>query len=91
MVHDSDLNVLLFTDLQDVHEELLAIECKQTNTLIDSHHDVLISSVSLPYSPFRATDSSENIIAPKLANTRRRVVWSDDGINEYRNITRPVY
>ena len=84
---DSDLDVLLYSNQQDVHEELLALHCKLQNPLIDSHHDLLISSAIIPYHQDVQTDKSKNLSAPKIPNNRRKIVWSDEGIAQFKQIT----
>ena len=45
---DSDLDVLLHSDQEGVHEELVKLECKLENDMVDSHHDFLVSSIFIP-------------------------------------------
>ena len=48
---DSDLDIVLFSNLPGCSESLSDIICKNSNPLIDSHHDIVVSSFSLPPSP----------------------------------------
>ena len=82
---DSDLDVLLYSDHDNVGEHLAHVRCGQVDQIIDSHHDVLISACTIPSSissiihpPFHP--------APRIENGRHRVVWTDEGIAEYEMI-----
>ena len=81
---DSDLDVLLHSDQEGVHEELVKLECKLENDMVDSHHDLLVSSIAIP--PDRKPPESNNICAPKVPNNRQKIVWSKDGAIDYNNI-----
>ena len=84
---DSELDVLLYSDKEGVHEHLVKLLCSQEDPLIDSHHDLLISSCSIPYTKSENQDKSKNITAPKLDHKRHKIVWTEEGIKEYNKIT----
>ena len=85
---DSFLDRILFSDSVLHQEILLDILCKNLNPLVDSHHDVIISSWSLPVE--RAENvSGGNIVAPRIENNRLKVGWSDEGIAEYQKMVVP--
>ena len=50
--------------------------------LIDSHHDIIISSVTLPVSNHKPVDE-DLVIAPKVDHCRHRNVWSEEGIKRF--------
>ena len=84
-ISDSDLDVLLYSDHDNVGEHLAHVRCGQVDQIIDSHHDVLISACTIPSSissiinpPFHP--------APRIENGRHRVAWTDEGIAEYEMI-----
>ena len=83
---DSELDILLFSNKEGVNEELVDLLCRQENPLIDSHHDVLVSSCSIPSKP-DPVDISENVVAPRIENNRHKIVWSQEGISKYEEIT----
>ena len=85
---DSNLDKILFTDKLDIPETIKKIECKLLHSGIDSHHDMLISSFSLPSIP-RIKNSKNNIVAPKIENTRVKINWADDDIEKYQNVVTP--
>ena len=70
------------------HENFIDIHCKLSDPLIESHHDMIISSWSVTE---KKDDLSpdENIVAPKIENNRRKVIWSDSGIEEYQKLVVP--
>ena len=85
-VSDSHLDRLLYSDIGETSEELVTIICKLTNPLVNSHHDVLVSSVQIP------CDASEeeppklgNVVAPRVENSRTKILWTDIGIETYRD------
>ena len=85
---DSYLDRILFSGSVRHQEVIKSIECKLTNPLVDSHHDVLISEWLL--SKEEDVDTSfENIVAPIAENDRQKVLWSDTGIQEYQNLVLP--
>ena len=63
------------------------MHCKLSNPLVNSHHNILISSVRIPL----ATSANEhnadrNIVAPRVENSRTKIIWSDSGVEDYKNI-----
>ena len=81
---DSDLDVLLFSSLPGVHEGLDHIHCKLDEPNVDSCHDILVSTASMPLQQLKPVDKSENVVAPRIENTRHKIVWSKDGILNYQ-------
>ena len=81
---DSDLDVILFTNLQDQSESLTEVICKHHYPLIDSHHDLIITSFTIPLAPASPQISQKQISAPKIENFRQKVLWSEEGIAAYR-------
>lgn len=85
---DSYLDKLLYPKAALYPEVLLDIHCKLSNPLINSHHDMIFSSWSLPH--VEEEDWSENnVVAPKIKNTRLKIIWSDDGVQEYQKLVEP--
>ena len=58
------------------------------NSNIDSHHDLIISTISLPFVEHENTTYNEK--APKIDNTRIKILWSEDGIEQYQKLVSPV-
>ena len=88
-VSDSKLDRILYTcKLQP--EFLVKIHCKLEHPLVDSHHDVVVSSFACVHE--ESSGSSEDpalLIAPKIDNTRHRILWDDDGIMAYQKLILP--
>ena len=86
---DSCLDYLLYCKESPSPEKLIRIHCKLDNPLIESHHDVLVSSIELLRRPQAQSDESGNISAPKVLNNRSKVIWSESGIHQYRESVTP--
>ena len=80
---DSELDVLLFSGKQGVSEELSAIHCVLHDHRVDSHHDLLISNAIVPTNLKAPADTSRNVTAPKVHNTRHKIVWDESSKEEY--------
>jgi hypothetical protein len=61
--------------------------CSLKNPLVDSKHDIIVSSFKLPFSPFIPEASSNN--APEIPNKKHRVLWSEESIQSYRDLLAP--
>jgi hypothetical protein len=57
---------------------------------MSSHHDLIISSCSIPLQAQQRTDEANNITAPRVPNTRFVTKWSDDGVAEYEQAVSPL-
>ena len=81
---DSEIDILLVYG-KDVSETLSQIICKLDSPLVESHHDIIMSSCSLP--PARAPPSEEDLVmAPRVSNNRTKIIWSEDGIKAYEEM-----
>ena len=81
---DSQLDVLLFLGAPEQAESLLKVVCGKDNPLISSHHDMVISTFlcsSVPYNP-----PPPAIVAPKVPNTRVKVIWNQEGLHQYETL-----
>ena len=87
--HDSELDVLLYSNHVSVEEQLIDLHCQLHDPRIDSHHDLLLSSCTFPSLPSILTkkDKSENVTAPRVDNKRHKIIWSEDGIALFEQIT----
>ena len=85
---DSALDKIISSNDIRKSESIKHIVCKLDNPAVESHHDVIISTFHLPV--IATNDiSTNNIEAPKVENNRSKVVWSDEGIENYQNIVIP--
>ena len=84
---DSEIDILLVYG-KDVSETLSQIICKLDSPLVESHHDIILSSCSLPIA--RAPPSEEDLVmAPRISNNRTKIIWSEDGIKAYEEMVAP--
>ena len=83
---DSELDILLHSNQDHVRENLLEIQCREVQPLVDSHHDLLVSCSTVPRQSQSEKDKSQNIVAPKVLNKRQKVIWSEEGIGIYNQL-----
>ena len=55
--------------------------------MIDSSHDLLVSNLDL-LPVVKLPASFDNITAPKVINTKHKIIWSEDGITQYQELLR---
>ena len=85
---DSNIDVLLHPEESfddEAAETLNKIICGKTNPLVDSTHDVLISTISLPFLSLPDV-SADNVLAPRVQHTKHKVIWSEEGIADYQHL-----
>ena len=83
---DSSIDVLLESSLSST-ESVKEILCSKAESNIDSHHDIIVSmlSISIP-------SSNEDILAkpteaPRIENNRTKIIWSEEGIVQFVQLT----
>ena len=78
---DSDIDIILQPSNFSSSETVTSIHCNKVFADIDSHHDIIISKLVLP-----AAESTDPEIkkAPKVHNTRNKIIWSEEGIVRYQ-------
>ena len=89
-LYDSDIDVLLHTDEPGVSEEVIGIICKHDHPDMLSHHDMIMSQCSFPAMPSKGPSSDDLITAPRLPNTRHKIVWSPEGAAKYEELVGPA-
>ena len=82
--YDTQLDVLLFHGAPHQSESLLDVVCGKVNPLISSHHDMVISTFLSSIIPFNPPPPA--IIAPKVPNTRVKVLWNQEGQHHYETL-----
>ena len=82
---DSSIDVILHSKCDELKESVTYIYCKQKHSEIDSHHDAIVSSVTLPVSP-QSQPPTDLVTAPKLELMRSKILWSDAGIDNYQKM-----
>ena len=88
--YDSDIDVLLHSDLKGVSEEVVSIMCKHDHPTMLSHHDMIVSQCTVPAIPTYSAEKDDLVTAPRLCNNREKIVWSPEGAARYEEILRPV-
>ena len=90
-VSDSCIDAIIFSEVtsdghpSSITESLTKILCSKTNPAIDSSHDALLSTFSLPLQPIQEP-TSDNIEAPRVHLARHKILWSEAGISEYQKL-----
>ena len=85
---DSNIDVLLHSSEDNVTEVIKEILCVRDHPEYLSHHDVIISTFTLP-SAEKDEESSEIIDAPRINHQRWNISWSEDGIAKYSELVGP--
>ena len=81
---DSPLDVILHVKHDQVSETVRSIVCKLEHPLIQSHHDLIISSFSLPICNEKFCELKQQVKAPRIENNRVKIYWTDEGIENYQ-------
>ena len=83
-VFDSNIDVVLHSTQSKSTEQINEIICGKVNPLIESHHDLIVSTIALPRQIPEVSEAPES--PPIIENTRIRTIWSDDNIESYREL-----
>ena len=84
---DSEIDVILYQDKCNASEKLENILCIKEFPELSSHHDIIISVLSLPRTLEPTVEvKSPAITAQRLPNSRVKVAWTNDGIAKYKSI-----
>ena len=86
---DSNIDIIAQTSETACTETVSKIFCRNEYPEIDSHHDLLVSRVSFPKSEKLSTMCNKFLTAPRVANTRQRIFWSEEGIESYMGKVMP--
>ena len=82
---DSNIDVLLHSTEDSVQETISRIICRNDHPDITSHHDIILSEFRLPYQAPPAK-SSGLLVAPRCRYDRNKILWTEQGKTEYRNL-----
>lgn len=85
---DSNIDVILHTDVEQIEEKVTKIICKHENPLVLSHHDIVLSAVSIPVQPV-ITQHTQLVTAPRIVSVREKITWSEDGASQYEQRVSP--
>ena len=82
---DSAIDVILHKhSSRNISENIEEIICSKEDPRVDSKHDIIVSKFLLPYTGI--PNSTQAKKPPSIPNTKHRIVWSDEGVLEYRNL-----
>ena len=81
---DSEIDVILHHG-KDASETLVDIVCKLSSPLVNSHHDIILTKCKLP-SALLPPPEHDLVTAPRVTNNRIKIVWNDDGIENYESL-----
>ena len=79
---DSNVDVILQSASCPTLEKVVKIHCQSESPLINSHHDAIISTVEVPFDIIEASENG--ISAPIIPNTRKKILWSDENLINYK-------
>ena len=79
---DSEIDVIAVPVSLQTCEKVTSVICSRECSEVDSHHDIIVTSLTLPDLPEDIPDKL--VTAPRVPNNRRRVIWSDDGVSRYQ-------
>ena len=85
---DSSLDKIFYSKSLQFPEIIQKIHCKLSDPAVDSHHDLIVSNWSLPDLPPQEP-SDDNVVAPRVPNTRSKVLWSDSGVENFQQYVVP--
>ena len=82
-VFDSNIDVLVCSrNCSD--ESIMKIFCKTEYPFIESHHDLILSSFSLPLDHVEPPPPC--LTAPLVPNDRRKTIWSPENVPKYQEL-----
>ena len=83
--YDSNIDIILHTAPEKTTEQVLKIMCRNNHPEISSHHDLIFSELPLPYQ-VPPTEPIGNIVAPRTVYQRRKILWTDQGREDYETL-----
>ena len=83
-IFDSNIDIIAHSEHISISESIISIFCKHEYPEIDSHHDIIISSVSLPSVPKLDFAQPDLVKAPRIELDRNKILWSKEGIKEFQ-------
>ena len=80
---DSEIDLIIQPRHSLYPELITAVHCRNEDPTLDSHHDAISSTFSLPYADAEA--SEEDLVeAPRINQTRHKILWSETGAQNYQ-------
>ena len=84
---DSSIDVIVHSEIDD-EEKIEKVFCSKLWPEVDSHHDILISTVLISLSE-KAEEPQDLRVAPKAPNNRHKIVWSENCVLKYQTLVTP--
>ena len=81
---DSNIDVILYSQNCFLPEVIRSILCRSDHPGITSHHDLILSSFTLPLNLAEHLPNCEPV--PQMENNRVKIIWHDEAIAEYRKL-----
>ena len=82
-LYDSNIDVLLYSKNAEA-DIVQNVTCKFENSLVESHHDIIFSTVVLPVKI--PVENKHLKVAPKVENNRVKIYWKDEKIKDYQSL-----
>ena len=86
---DSEIDVLILQTSALNSEKVCSVLCSEDFPDINSHHDIILSTLTVPVEDL-PEDKSNLVTAPRVPNSRRRVIWSEENLIAYQNLLSPL-
>ena len=83
-LYDAQLDLLLSCGPNCQTEICTEIICKLENPLVQSHHDLIFSTLPVPIVDVLKTDKSS--VAPKIPNDRVKIIWEEENIPHFQEL-----
>ena len=85
--YDSNIDIIAVPKSAESSEKLVDIVCSKDEPGVDSHHDVIVSSLTIPVVPTAVQDLL--VTAPRVPNHRHKIIWSEKSIDDYEQLVSP--
>ena len=82
--YDSNIDIIMQSRSSYPEEKIEKILCEVNYPMIESHHDIILSSFQLPLD--KAEPPTLHAQAPTIENTRKRIIWCPETIPDYQTI-----
>ena len=84
---DSSIDVILLKHSAiEISENIKKIICSKDDPRVDSKHDIIISQLTIPFICMQIPDPTPANDPPTIHNTKHRIIWSEQGILDYREL-----
>ena len=88
-LYDSNIDMILYPASLRNKETVTEIYCQKLFPEMNSHHDILLSSCSLPFCHDVSKNDINLITAPRVEMPLRKIIWSANGVEKYQDYVAP--